>query len=87
MKIVRDIAAAALASLVLACGAAMSFLVNADGRVASVRVDHSSGQAAIDMAAYAVASGISFWPATRGGCRLPSLVAVPIAFRVVERGP
>jgi TonB family protein len=58
------------------------FLIAADGAVAEVRVDQSSGHPALDQAALAVAGVYRFRPALNGDEPVPVWVSFPITFQV-----
>jgi protein TonB len=56
--------------------------VTAGGKAGSVRVQRSSGRAALDDAALAAVKSWTFVPATQGGAPVAGVVTVPIVFKL-----
>jgi protein TonB len=60
----------------------LSVQVTAGGKAGSVRVQRSSGRAALDDAALAAVKSWTFVPATQGGAPVAGVVTVPIVFKL-----
>ena len=58
------------------------FFIDAEGNVGSVRIDKTSGHAALDAAALTVAEVYRFRPAENRGVDVPVWVSFPITFQV-----
>ncbi len=58
------------------------FFIDEDGKVQDTRIDQSSGQAALDQAALAVAGVYRFSPALNRDKKVPVWVSFPITFQV-----